>query len=98
MSFSNSDILYAYNFTSIWEVTLIIASGVALRKLLNPSSSQFLNFRMGLIPVPTSLDVQCGGILVLFTDTQFSSHFGHSGVTLLGFLVVGWDHVTKSSQ
>jgi len=54
MSFSNSEILYAYNFTPIWEVTIIIASGVALSKLLNPSISQFLNFRMGLIPMPTS--------------------------------------------
>lgn len=54
MSFSNSEILCAYDFTSLWEITLTIASGVALSKFLNPSMPQFLNFRMGLILIPTS--------------------------------------------
>lgn len=32
----------------------VVASGVALSKLLKPFIPQFLNFRMGLIPIPTS--------------------------------------------
>lgn len=42
MSFSNSEILGAYNFISIWEVTFIIGNGVVLSKLLNPPSLNFL--------------------------------------------------------
>lgn len=45
---------YVYNFISIWEMTLIIASEVASSELLNFSILQFLNFPTGLLLIPTS--------------------------------------------
>lgn len=47
MSFSSSETLYAYNFISIWEVTLVVASDVALSDLLTPLSLNFLILEWG---------------------------------------------------
>lgn len=43
MSFSNSEILCVYSFTSSWETLLIIAGGVVFSKLRDPSIPQFFN-------------------------------------------------------